>query len=430
MTIADGSGRVRRRGARPAPRGHCRAADPAERARRRPARDRRGKGVGPAGDARGPDSTQRPASLLRDHPGSRSSATVRRRRCSAASRRAQRPRPRRARPSEAGIGARAPHLGGVASRACTTPPVPRRAPVRAVLTGWTRPVGCRRPSRCWPRGASRTPVDPRGRRAQHGRERIAHAADRPRSRRRRRVTVVTSAWHVRAPYFFAPYRASGSSWTYDPPVRCEAGPHLLAEELGGLAGMARQRRSAMGAVRLPGRCPDPRRASCAATPRAHASMAGQSRASRRSVRRVLRALRARRSCRDRAGTRPPNITFSRAPSCAARRSAKGGMGAVGCSSGAPQRAAAEQPDRHAPAGRAHVATREAPGRRAASGWRRRRCRARRRRQPDRSSDLGGRPRLGGAAGLAASPRRCARRSPRWRSAWSRRPIRTGMATVS
>ena len=66
-----------------------------------------------------------------------------------------------------------------------------------------------------------------------------------------RVSVVTSAWHLRAPYFFAPYRRFGLELGLCParPLRCSA--HLLAEELGGLAGSARQRRAAMDAVRLP-----------------------------------------------------------------------------------------------------------------------------------------------------------------------------------
>jgi glucosamine-6-phosphate deaminase len=66
-----------------------------------------------------------------------------------------------------------------------------------------------------------------------------------------RVSVVTSLWHVRAPYFFAPYRAFGLELDMRPARPLRGWPHLLAEELGGLAGMARQRRIAMEAVRLP-----------------------------------------------------------------------------------------------------------------------------------------------------------------------------------
>jgi glucosamine-6-phosphate deaminase len=66
-----------------------------------------------------------------------------------------------------------------------------------------------------------------------------------------RVCVVTSVWHVRAPYFFAPYRAFGLQLDMQPARPLRGWPHLLAEELGGLAGMRRQRRTAMDAVRLP-----------------------------------------------------------------------------------------------------------------------------------------------------------------------------------
>jgi glucosamine-6-phosphate deaminase len=66
-----------------------------------------------------------------------------------------------------------------------------------------------------------------------------------------RVSVVTSLWHLRAPYFFAPYRAFGLELSMEPARPLRDWPHLLAEELGGLPGMARQRRAAMDAVRLP-----------------------------------------------------------------------------------------------------------------------------------------------------------------------------------
>ena len=66
-----------------------------------------------------------------------------------------------------------------------------------------------------------------------------------------RVSVVTSLWHLRAPYFFAPYRALGLELGLCPARPLRGSAHLLAEELGGLAGMARQRRAAMDAVRLP-----------------------------------------------------------------------------------------------------------------------------------------------------------------------------------
>ena len=75
-------------------------------------------------------------------------------------------------------------------------------------------------------------------------------------------------------------------------------------------------------------------ATCEATPRAQSSIAGQSRASRRSGGVFLSIARSTKLPGS-VGTRPPNMTFSRAPSCAASRSATGGIGAVGCSSTAP-----------------------------------------------------------------------------------------------
>jgi glucosamine-6-phosphate deaminase len=66
----------------------------------------------------------------------------------------------------------------------------------------------------------------------------------------RRVTVVSSAWHVRVPYFFAPYRKLGLrlsfAWAFHGPWW-----RLLWQELQGARSMARQRDRAMGAMRLP-----------------------------------------------------------------------------------------------------------------------------------------------------------------------------------
>ena len=67
----------------------------------------------------------------------------------------------------------------------------------------------------------------------------------------RRVSVVSSLWHLRVPFFFAPYRQFGLHVDLRPAPPLRGSAHLLAEELGALPGMAAQRRSAMGAVRLP-----------------------------------------------------------------------------------------------------------------------------------------------------------------------------------
>jgi glucosamine-6-phosphate deaminase len=66
----------------------------------------------------------------------------------------------------------------------------------------------------------------------------------------RRVIVVTSFWHVRTPYFFAPYRTFGLRLGFVPEL---TGPwlHPLLGELAGLASMRAKRRVAMAAMRLP-----------------------------------------------------------------------------------------------------------------------------------------------------------------------------------
>ncbi len=66
----------------------------------------------------------------------------------------------------------------------------------------------------------------------------------------RRVTVVTSGWHVRAPYFFAPYRLFGLrlsfAWTLHGPW-----PRMLWHELRLAPSMRGHRRAALAAMRLP-----------------------------------------------------------------------------------------------------------------------------------------------------------------------------------
>jgi DUF218 domain len=92
----------------------------------------------------------------------------------------------------------------------------------------------------------------------------------------RRVTVVTSGWHVRTPYFFAPYRMLGLdlsfAWTPHGPW-----PRMLAHELREAPAMRRERRRAMGEMRLPAEL----ELTPASSPAAAASRAGARRARRR-----------------------------------------------------------------------------------------------------------------------------------------------------
>ena len=129
----------------------------------------------------------------------------------------------------------------------------RQTPVRAVLlTGYTHTDGlseAEQMGREWPLADVPVLLEVAGRNTAENASRslpivlaLGVAA---------RVSVVTSLWHLRAPYFFAPYRAFGLRLDLRPARPLRGSAHLLAEELGGLAGMARQRRAAMDAVRLP-----------------------------------------------------------------------------------------------------------------------------------------------------------------------------------
>jgi hypothetical protein len=66
----------------------------------------------------------------------------------------------------------------------------------------------------------------------------------------RRVTVVTSIWHVRAPYFFAAYRALGLRVSF---LWERTGPWLgpLLRECRSTRAMFAQRRRALADLRLP-----------------------------------------------------------------------------------------------------------------------------------------------------------------------------------
>jgi hypothetical protein len=70
----------------------------------------------------------------------------------------------------------------------------------------------------------------------------------------RHVTVVSSAWHVRVPWFFAPYRRYGLRVRYRVSFAHGSWPRMLREEFRQMPRARERRRAAMGAMRLP---PDP-----------------------------------------------------------------------------------------------------------------------------------------------------------------------------
>jgi glucosamine-6-phosphate deaminase len=65
-----------------------------------------------------------------------------------------------------------------------------------------------------------------------------------------RVVVVTSAWHIRTLYFFAPYRLLGLRLSFRL-ARDRPTPGAIAEEAAGLIRIRRQRRDALAEMRLP-----------------------------------------------------------------------------------------------------------------------------------------------------------------------------------
>ena len=202
----------------------------------------------------GPIGPDAPASLLRGHP----CLTVL---CDRAAAARLRPAPGRDSGHVAIVlghrepGVSAEHRISAHSRARMARAVSlcRQTPVRAVLlTGYTHTDGlseAEQMGREWPLADVPVLLEVAGRNTAENASRslpivlaLGVAA---------RVSVVTSLWHLRAPYFFAPYRAFGLRLDLRPARPLRGSAHLLAEELGGLAGMARQRRAAMDAVRLP-----------------------------------------------------------------------------------------------------------------------------------------------------------------------------------
>ena len=272
----------------------------------------------------GPVGPDAPASLLRDHP----CLTVLCDRAAAA-----RLRPTAGRDSDrvaVVLGHREPGISAEhrisahsrARLAARGAPVPRDAVRAVVLTGYTHTGGlseAEQMAREWPLADVPALLEVAGRNTAENASRslpIVLALG-----GRARVTVVTSLWHVRAPYFFAPYRAFG--------LRRAAAPRAAAARLGAPAGRGARRRCRR---RPPAPGGDGRRPAAgrivsgaqSSRPRARARRpARPPHAPRPRWRPVARvALRGRRVLEHRAldevagsgGTRPPNMTCSRAPS--------------------------------------------------------------------------------------------------------------------
>ena len=201
-----------------------------------------------------PVSTRRPASLLRDHP--RLTIVADR---AAAGRLAE----RRGAGSDRALvvlGHREPdggseHLASEASfaRLHHAASIAHREPVRlAVLTGWTTTGGLSEAEQmltAWNEPDTPALLEVAGRNTAENASRtlpllLATGVI-------RRVTVVTSLWHVRAPYFFAAYRRYGFAVDSDPARHHGPWLRMLAHEAHELPAMPRERRAALAAMRLP-----------------------------------------------------------------------------------------------------------------------------------------------------------------------------------
>lgn len=129
----------------------------------------------------------------------------------------------------------------------------RRAPPRAVvLTGYTSTGGLSEAEQMkatWPEDAAPALLEVAGRDTAENASRslpIVLALGEA-----RHVVVVSSAWHVRVPFFFAPYRRFGLRVSYRGSFAHGNWPRMLAEELHGARHAAARRREAMAAVRPP-----------------------------------------------------------------------------------------------------------------------------------------------------------------------------------
>lgn len=134
----------------------------------------------------------------------------------------------------------------LAARLCRAEP-----PRAVVLTGWTRTGGL---SEAEQMKAKWTLVDVPALLEEGGRNTAENASRSLPIIRAigeiRRVTVVTSSWHLRAPYFFAPYRTFGLRLSF------RTTPHgdwlrMLPQELRGMLEVREERRRALAQMRLP-----------------------------------------------------------------------------------------------------------------------------------------------------------------------------------
>jgi uncharacterized SAM-binding protein YcdF (DUF218 family) len=202
-------------------------------------------------DPAGPAS---PASLLRDHP----RITVV---CDAAAASALRPRPGfRSDRVLVVLGHREPgvsaeHRISAESRARLRHAlrIARRHPVRAaILTGYTSTGGLSEAEQMkatWDESVAPALLEVAGRDTAENASRslplILAIGE------TRHVTVVSSAWHVRVPWYFAPYRRYGLDVGYRVSFAHGNWPRMLREELRQVPRAPARRRAAMGAVRLP-----------------------------------------------------------------------------------------------------------------------------------------------------------------------------------
>jgi hypothetical protein len=131
--------------------------------------------------------------------------------------------------------------------------IARRTPVRAaVLTGYTSTGGLSEAEQmksAWDEGEAPALLEVAGRDTAENASRtlplllaLGEARD---------VIVVSSAWHIRVPWFFAPYRRFGLRVRYRVSFAHGRWPRMLAEEFRQLPQARSRRTAAMDAVRVP-----------------------------------------------------------------------------------------------------------------------------------------------------------------------------------